>query len=295
MAAAYSWAGLDFSFRAFWTNSVETRKRSRNTDRLSRSPEARVTKTLACVSGEQVAIGRVCSTDPEDKVHLCPLGPNASKIWVEVSKIDGARVWRPNSEIQVISDAVGNWVAWPNKHIVFIVFQTLLIPDIPVVVISEMGRSKRRACQALGFSVRPLLFPITMSSGVSFGSVSDCMRARTPDDSATLSYDADRFLAESLDDESRGDPTSPLSSTADSRAAASELRRRESSSQGDTIGTSLIRTEVVIPRLIDEDVGEVKPDELDLIDEPEPIHYGVAGPAPYVLDYFGPTRNINTV
>ncbi|CAL9213106.1 unnamed protein product, partial [Arabidopsis halleri] len=24
-------------------------------------------------SGEQVAIGRVCSTDPEDKVHLCPL------------------------------------------------------------------------------------------------------------------------------------------------------------------------------------------------------------------------------
>ncbi|CAE6124344.1 unnamed protein product [Arabidopsis arenosa] len=60
-----------------------------------------------------------CSTDPEDKVHLCPLGPNASKIWVEVSKIDGARVWRPNSEIQVISDAVGNWVAWPNKHIVF--------------------------------------------------------------------------------------------------------------------------------------------------------------------------------
>ncbi|KAG7542144.1 Transposase-associated domain [Arabidopsis thaliana x Arabidopsis arenosa] len=70
-------------------------------------------------SGEQVAIGRVCSTDPEDKVHLCPLGPNASKIWVEVSKIDGARVWRPNSEIQVISDAVGNWVAWPNKHIVF--------------------------------------------------------------------------------------------------------------------------------------------------------------------------------
>ncbi|XP_020878929.1 uncharacterized protein LOC110227760 [Arabidopsis lyrata subsp. lyrata] len=43
-------------------------------------------------SGEQVAIGRVCSTDPEDKVHLCPLGPNASKIWVEVSKIDGARV-----------------------------------------------------------------------------------------------------------------------------------------------------------------------------------------------------------
>lgn len=54
-------------------------------------------------SGQTVAWGRVFSTDPADKVHFIPLGPNASKVWVEVSKMDDA----PNSEIEVIADALG--------------------------------------------------------------------------------------------------------------------------------------------------------------------------------------------
>ncbi|CAN6985126.1 unnamed protein product [Brassica rapa subsp. trilocularis] len=65
-------------------------------------------------SGQTVAWGRVFSTDPADKVHFIPLGPNASKVMVEVSKMDDARVWRPNSEIEVIGDAVGSTVAWPT-------------------------------------------------------------------------------------------------------------------------------------------------------------------------------------
>ena len=60
------------------------------------------------------------STDPADKVHFIPLGPNASKVMVEVSKMDDARVWRPNSEIEVIGDAVGSTVAWPTDKVVFI-------------------------------------------------------------------------------------------------------------------------------------------------------------------------------
>lgn len=36
------------------------------------------------------------------------------KVWVEVSKIGDASVWRPNSEIEYISDAIGTTVAWPN-------------------------------------------------------------------------------------------------------------------------------------------------------------------------------------
>ena len=71
-------------------------------------------------SGQTVAWGRVFSTDPADKVHFIPLGPNASKVLVEVSKMDDARVWRPNSEIEVIGDAVGSIVAWPTDKIVFI-------------------------------------------------------------------------------------------------------------------------------------------------------------------------------
>ena len=38
-----------------------------------------------------MALGRVFSTDPAEKVHFVPLGPNASKVWVEVSEYDGAR------------------------------------------------------------------------------------------------------------------------------------------------------------------------------------------------------------
>ena len=70
-------------------------------------------------SGQTVAIGRVASTDPSDKVHFVPLGPNATKVWVEVSKVDNARVWRPNSEVEIIADAVGTTVAWPNDKITY--------------------------------------------------------------------------------------------------------------------------------------------------------------------------------
>ena len=49
-----------------------------------------------------------------------PLGPNASKVCVEVSKIGDAAVWRPNSEIQTIADAVGSIVAWPSDKIMFV-------------------------------------------------------------------------------------------------------------------------------------------------------------------------------
>uniref|UniRef100_A0A1J3JFI6 Uncharacterized protein n=1 Tax=Noccaea caerulescens TaxID=107243 RepID=A0A1J3JFI6_NOCCA len=69
-------------------------------------------------SGETVAQGRISSTDPADKVHFVPLGLNASKVWVEVSKRDSARVWRPNSEVEFISDAIGTTVAWPNDKLI---------------------------------------------------------------------------------------------------------------------------------------------------------------------------------
>lgn len=52
--------------------------------------------------------------------HFVPLGPNASKVWVEVAKIGTAKVWRPTSEIAYISDAIGSTVAWPNDKILFI-------------------------------------------------------------------------------------------------------------------------------------------------------------------------------
>ncbi|CAE5959422.1 unnamed protein product [Arabidopsis arenosa] len=71
-------------------------------------------------SGKTVAEGRVCSTDPAALLHFKPIGPNASKVWVDVSKIDDAKVWRPSSEVKFISDAIGTLVVWPNDKIVYV-------------------------------------------------------------------------------------------------------------------------------------------------------------------------------
>lgn len=60
------------------------------------------------------------STDPEDKCHNVPLGPNASKVSVDLIKIGNAKVWRPNSEFVFISDAVGSVVPWPTEKVKFV-------------------------------------------------------------------------------------------------------------------------------------------------------------------------------
>ncbi|CAN7094017.1 unnamed protein product [Brassica rapa subsp. narinosa] len=71
-------------------------------------------------SGRKVAEGRVSSTDPLCLVHHVPLGPNASRVWVEVALIEDASLWRPNSFLEDISDAVGSTVAWPNDKILYV-------------------------------------------------------------------------------------------------------------------------------------------------------------------------------
>ncbi|KAG7557066.1 putative transposase Ptta/En/Spm plant [Arabidopsis suecica] len=58
-------------------------------------------------SGKTVAEGRVMSTNPNDTVHCHPLGPNASKVWVDICLIGDARVWRRTSEFQIVADALG--------------------------------------------------------------------------------------------------------------------------------------------------------------------------------------------
>lgn len=75
---------------------------------------------LACNnSGERVAEGRVFSTNPPDTVHHAPLGPNASKVLVEVVHVGNAKVWRATSEFQTIADALGSILAWPNDKLMY--------------------------------------------------------------------------------------------------------------------------------------------------------------------------------
>ncbi|CAN7074670.1 unnamed protein product, partial [Brassica oleracea var. botrytis] len=52
-----------------------------------RSPKQKCTLLDCNNSGRKVAEGRVASTDPNELCHFVPLGPNASKVWIDVAKI----------------------------------------------------------------------------------------------------------------------------------------------------------------------------------------------------------------
>ncbi|XP_031738363.1 uncharacterized protein LOC101217008 isoform X4 [Cucumis sativus] len=71
-----------------------------------------------CGTGEVVAEGRWSSNDPKVIVHHVPLGPQAVKVWVDLPKRSDAFLWRPNSEMHYIKDAVGSAVAWPLDKVV---------------------------------------------------------------------------------------------------------------------------------------------------------------------------------
>ena len=88
-------------------------------DTAKSSPEKKCILLDCFNSGKTVAEGRVVSTNPEDRVHFVPLGENASKVFVLVAKIGDAKVWRPNAEVEFISDALGTTVAWPNDKVIF--------------------------------------------------------------------------------------------------------------------------------------------------------------------------------
>ncbi|CAE6199549.1 unnamed protein product [Arabidopsis arenosa] len=104
----------------------KTSSKSRSPGSVSNSSNNSKNEKKKCIlldcngSGKKVAEGRVLSSNPEDRVHHVPLGLNASKVWVDVPTIDEAPVWRANSEIKIIADALGSIIAWPNDKLVYI-------------------------------------------------------------------------------------------------------------------------------------------------------------------------------
>ncbi|TYK00394.1 Plant transposase [Cucumis melo var. makuwa] len=68
--------------------------------------------------GEVVAEGRWSSNDPNVIVHHVPLGPHAVRVWVDLPKKLDTFLWRPNSEMTYIEDAVGSTVAWPLDKVI---------------------------------------------------------------------------------------------------------------------------------------------------------------------------------
>ncbi|KAG7584963.1 hypothetical protein ISN45_Aa02g003470 [Arabidopsis thaliana x Arabidopsis arenosa] len=131
------------------------------------------------------------------------------------------------------------------------------------------------------------------SDASSRGSVSNHLRSRTPSDSSDRTPNVDRFRANSFDVDLESDSfprrrNSSRSSDAGSWASAAELKRRESSSQRDLVGATSIVP--FVPRLIDEDIGDLKFDEPEVEIEHADMPFGVPGPTPYHVDFLGPSR-----
>lgn len=77
---------------------------------------------LMDITGEKrvVAEGRWSSNNPDDKVHFVPLSPNAVRVWVDVVKVSDANVWKPSSFVEIMEDAIGSTIAWPEDKVLIV-------------------------------------------------------------------------------------------------------------------------------------------------------------------------------
>ncbi|KAH7835359.1 hypothetical protein Vadar_025442 [Vaccinium darrowii] len=68
-------------------------------------------------TGDVVDERRWSSSDPNERVHHIPLGPNAMRVWVDVAKNGAEFLWRPTSDMETIEDVIGTTVAWPVDNV----------------------------------------------------------------------------------------------------------------------------------------------------------------------------------
>ena len=71
-----------------------------------------------CGTDEIVVEGRVLSSDPNELVQLSPLGPDAMKIIIDISRKPDAFLWRPALYLTRIGEVEGEIVAWPATRVV---------------------------------------------------------------------------------------------------------------------------------------------------------------------------------
>ncbi|XP_020870488.1 meiosis-specific protein ASY2-like [Arabidopsis lyrata subsp. lyrata] len=131
------------------------------------------------------------------------------------------------------------------------------------------------------------------SDASSRGSVSNHLCSRKSSDSSDRTPNVDRFRANSFDDDLESDSfprrrNSSRLSDAGSWASTAELKRRESSSQRDLVGATSIVP--FVPRLIDEDIGDIKFDEPEVEIGYADMPFGVPRPTPYHVDFLGPSQ-----
>nr|AAD22702.1 putative TNP1-like transposon protein [Arabidopsis thaliana] len=91
---------------------------------------------------ENVGEGRILSSDPDDIVNDCRLGPTDLKVLVETAYQPDAFLWRPAHKIFNMKEAVGHIIAWPADKC------KLLDTDIQIEDIAPLGL-KGNKCKLL--------------------------------------------------------------------------------------------------------------------------------------------------
>ena len=84
-------------------------------------------------SDENVAEGRIISSESEDFVNDIPLGPLAVKVLVETAIKSDAFLWRPATGMFIVEHAVGEMIAWPASKCVMS-NEGIFTEDIPLRV-----------------------------------------------------------------------------------------------------------------------------------------------------------------
>ncbi|TXG53795.1 hypothetical protein EZV62_019051 [Acer yangbiense] len=69
-------------------------------------------------SGEVVAEAEIDCTDPTASVHHMILGPYCWRVCVKKILVSKVPLMRPTSDLQILEDARGTFIAWPSKYII---------------------------------------------------------------------------------------------------------------------------------------------------------------------------------
>ncbi|CAA7056773.1 unnamed protein product [Microthlaspi erraticum] len=69
-------------------------------------------------TNENVAEGRIISSEPDDLVNDTRLGPTDVKVLVDSATVPDAFLWRPASNMFTMVEAVGQMIAWPASKCV---------------------------------------------------------------------------------------------------------------------------------------------------------------------------------
>jgi len=70
-----------------------------------------------------VVEGRIITSDPDDLVNDCRLGPSDVKVLVDTAMVPDTYLWRPVLNICTIESVIGKMIAWPASKYVNLIYE----------------------------------------------------------------------------------------------------------------------------------------------------------------------------